>query len=408
VVLEHDEAEARRLFDRGQRVVFGSLEDGGLQAAGLERARALIANGTDDENAAVILAARQAGFSGQVLALVEEPFHRKPMMLAGATAVYTPRHILGAALAARASRRISPRVAGIQQIGRKLEVSEVRIEPGSAVAGSTLEKAGIGARTGATVIAQWVAGRLLTPPTADMRLEPGGVAVVVGSRESVERLGALFGRAAARRGEGAFVVGGYGEVGRKVVELLRDAGEEVRVVDRTGHEGVDRVGDVLDQRVLEEVGVDQAQAVVLALDTDSSTLFATVIVKDLAPAVPVIARVNRAENVERIHRAGADFALSISQVSGQMLARRLLGEEAVSIDPQLKVKRVAAAGLAGRHPAELRVRERTGCSVVAVERGDEVGVEFRPEFRFDAADAVYVCGDTAAVGRFEGLLAAAV
>lgn len=408
VVLEHDEAEARRLFDRGHRVVFGSLEDGGLVAAGLARARALIANGADDENAAVILAARQAGFAGEVLALVEEPFHRKPMMLAGATAVYTPRHILGAALAARASRRISPRVAGVQRIGRKLEVSEVRIEPGSPLAGLTLAEAGIGARTGATVIAQWVVGRLVTQPTAAMRLQPGGVAVVVGSRDSIERLGVLFGRAAALRGEGPFIVGGYGEVGGKVVELLRDAGEEVRVVDRTGREGVDRVGDVLDQRVLEEVGLGEAQAVVLALDTDSATLFATVIVKDLAPAVPVIARVNRADNVERIHRAGADFALSISQVSGQMLARRLLGEEAVSIDPQLKVKRVAAAGLAGRHPAELKVRERTGCSVVAVERGDEVVVDFGPEFRFDAGDAVYVCGDTGAVGRFEGLLAGAV
>ena len=282
VVLEHDEAVARRLFDRGQRVVFGRLEDGGLAAAGLARARALIANGGDDENAVVILAARQAGFGGDVLALVEEPFHRKPMMLAGATAVYTPRHILGAALAARASRRISPRVASVQQLGRKLEVGEVRIEPESKLAGLTLAEAGIGARTGATVIAQWIAGRLVTPPTAAMRLAPGGIAVVVGSREAIDRLTGLCGRAVAFRGDGPFVVGGYGEVGKKVVELLRDAGEEVRVIDRKAGDGVDLAGDVLDQRMLEAAKVGEAQAVILALDTDSATLFATVIVKDFA------------------------------------------------------------------------------------------------------------------------------
>jgi Trk K+ transport system NAD-binding subunit len=407
VVLEPDEAVARRLFERGQRVVLGRLEDGGLDAAGLARARALIANGGDDENAAVILAARQSGFAGDVLALVEEPFHRKPMMLAGATAVYTPRHILGAALAARASTRISPRVAGVRQLGRKLEVSEVRVEPGSEVAGQTLEEAAVGARTGATVIAQWVSGRLETPHGAGMRLQPGGIAVVVGSREAVERLAGLLGSAAAFRGRGGFVVGGYGEVGGKVVELLRDAGEQVLVIDRQERPGVDLAGNLLDQKVLEQAGVREAQAVVLALDTDSATLFATVIVKDLAPTVPVIARVNRAENVERIHRAGADFALSISQVSGQMLARRLLGEEAVAIDPQLKLKRVSAEGLAGRHPAELQIRERTGCSVVAVERGDDVVVEFGADFRFDAGDAVYVCGDTEAVGKFKEVLASA-
>ena len=101
------------------------------------------------------------------------------------------------------------------------------------------------------------------------------------------------------------------------------------------------MGDVLDARMLETAGAQDAQAMILALDADSATLFATVILKDLAPEVPVIARVNQAENVERIHRAGADFALSISQVSGQMLAKKLLGQEAVAVDPQLKILKAA-------------------------------------------------------------------
>jgi Trk K+ transport system NAD-binding subunit len=196
------------------------------------------------------------------------------------------------------------------------------------------------------------------------------------------------------------VVGGGGEVGRKVAELLRVVGEEVKLIDRRPGEEVDLVGDVLDARVLESAGAKEAQAVILALDTDSATLFATVILKDLAPRVPVIARVNQAENVERIHRAGADFALSISQVSGQMLAQKLLGQEAVAVDPQLKVLQVSPDGLAGRAPAELDIRGRTGCSVVAVERGDDVIVEFGPEFRFQPEDAVYICGSGGAVRRF--------
>src|SRR6185295_10131909 len=97
----------------------------------------------------------------------------------------------------------------------------------------------------------------------------------------------------------------------------------VQLIDRQPGPEVDLVGDMLDARLLESAGVKQAQGVILALDTDAATLFATVILKDLAPEVPVIARVNQAENVERIHRAGADFALSISQVSGAMLAKKL-------------------------------------------------------------------------------------
>ena len=177
-------------------------------------------------------------------------------------------------------------------------------------------------------------------------------------------------------------------------------GEEVKVIDRAEDERVDVVGDVLDPGVFERAGLENAQGVILAVDTDSATLFGTVILKDLAPEVPVIARVNSADNVDRIHRAGADYALSISQVSGQILARRLLGEEAVSVDPQLKVLKVKAVGLVGHHPAELDVRRRTGCSIVAVERGERALLGFDPEFRFAEGDAVYVCGSTGATGRY--------
>jgi Trk K+ transport system NAD-binding subunit len=401
LVLEKDDAKARRLFERGVRIVHRGLGEGALRAARLESARAIIANGSDDENAALSLSVRQAGYRGTILALVEDPFHRRPMMLAGATAVFTPRHILGAALAARASKRINPRVGGIQQLGRNLEVAEVRVSPESPLAGHTLDETAIGTRTGAIVVGQWVRGELVVSSGSGLRLEPDGILVVVGSPQSVDRLHELAGGAVSLRREGPFVVGGGGEVGRKVAELLKAVGEEVKLIDRNPGPEVDLVGNVLDARLLEGAGARDAQAVILALDTDSATLFATVILKDLAPEVPVIARVNEAENVERIHRAGADFALSISQVSGQMLAQKLLGQEAVAVDPQLKILKIAPDGLAGRHPSGLGIRERTGCSVVAVERGDDVLVEFGPGFRFQPSDAVYICGSGNAVRRFQ-------
>jgi len=401
VVIEEDDATARRLVERGVRIVHRTLDETSLADVALLQARALVANGTDAEDAVIVLAARQLGFKGPILALVEEPFHRQPIILAGATVAYTPRHILGAALAARASERIEPRVSGVQQLGRNLRVSEIRIRPQSPVANCTLEEAGIGARTGATVIGQWVGGELIAPPTASMVLEPHGLLVVLSSEESLARLETLVEGAAWQRRSGPFVIAGFGEVGRKVAELLVVAGEEIWVLDRQERPGVDMTGDMLDPEVLKRTPIQQSQAVVLALDTDSATLFATTILKDFAPDVPVIARVNQAQNVDRIYRAGADFALSISQVSAQMLARRLLGEEAVEVDEQLKVLKVPAEPLIGRHPSDLRIRERTGCSVVAVERGDEAILEFDPEFRFEAADTVFVSGTTEAVRQFQ-------
>ncbi len=400
LVCEHDEVLARRLLERRIQVVYALTPAAALKGSRWEKARAMIANGSDDENAAFILTARQLGYAGEILALIEEPYHRRPITLAGATVAMTPKHILAAALAAHASQRISPRVSGIQQIGHTLQVSDFRIDPDSELVGKTLEEANLGGRTETTILGQWIHGRLLTQPTATMRLVASGVLIAIGAPQGLQRLAVLAGGSHSVDRRGAFLVCGYGEVGHKVVQLLRDAGEEVEVLDRRAVEGVGLIGDVLDPQLLKSAHVDAARAVILALDEDSATLFATVILNDLAHAVPVIARVNDADNVERIHRAGADFALSVSQVSGQMLAQRLLGQEAVEINPRLKVMRVSSAGLVDHHPADLRVRERTGCSFVAVERGDQVLVRLKEDFVFAPGDAVFVCGSVEATYRY--------
>ena len=146
--------------------------------------------------------------------------------------------------------------------------------------------------------------------------------------------------------------------------------------------------------------VANSRAVVLALDSDPATLFASVIIRDLAPRVPIIARVNRAENIDRIHAAGADFALSISRVAGQILSRRLLGQESISLDEELKVLKTSVPGLTGKDPAEAGIRERTGCSVVAVERGEELLVELDRSFRFETGDTAFVAGSPESTRAF--------
>jgi len=397
VVIETEEALARRLVASGQRTVYAEGIASALEHVQLATARALIANGSDEENAGIILAARQRGYAGEILALVEDSVHRRPMQLAGATAVFTPKVMLAATLASRASHRLGPRVRGMQEIGDRVRLAEVRVESHSPLAGQTLAQAAVGERTGCAVVGQWVGGELVTLPSATMRIEPRGILVAIGEQDALDRLSAL----AAARGRtahtGPIVVAGYGEVGRKVVELLRQVDEPVQVIDRQAAEGVDLVGDVLDPTMQESAAFDCARTVVLALDSDSATVFATVVIRNQEPEIPIVARVNKAENVDRIHAAGADFALSISQVAGRLLAQRLLGREEIEIEPALKVQRVTAGALAGHRLAELDTRRRTGCSVVAVERGEQVHVRFDRGFTFAADDAVYICGSADAV-----------
>jgi Trk K+ transport system NAD-binding subunit len=382
LVLETNEARARAVMEREQAVVFSRSDEDALDVCRLSHARALVANGEDQENAALVLRARQMGFTGDIFAFVENPTHRKPMELAGATAVYTPRHIVAAGLAAHASDRLSPRLPGLEEIGG-LERRELRIAANSPMAGRTLRDA----QLPAVVIGIWNRSQLVTRCTPDTLLEPGAVVELVGTEEGLHAAAARCGTLLLHH-RGAFVVAGFGEVGRKVHELLCDAGEEVRVIERTAGPNVDVVGDVLDSTVLERASVAGARALVLALDSDDSTLFATVIVRDLAAYVPIIARVNHARNLPNIHRAGADYALSIADVSGQMLTARLLGGRARAREERRHIVRVEGASYAGRTAAEIAM---DGATVLAVERGGAVLRDVDGVGRVEAGDSVWLC-----------------
>ncbi len=397
VVLEEDESLARRLRDRGLNVVFARLEDENPFRNGLGGARAVVANGADHENEAVVLSARESGFQGPIFVFVENPLHRKPIVLAGANAAYSPKHALAAALAAQASDRISPRIAGLKQLGAQLEVAELRIQRESPVAGVRLAEARIRERTGATIIGRWMEGEFDAEVGPQTVLQPGVILVAVGSGESIVRLGSL---ATPLAKTGPFLVAGYGEVGHKVVEMLGDAGEETVVIDNRNLEGIDLVADALDSAALVRAGVREARAVILALSTDAANLLATALVRDIAPDVPIIARVNRAEEVARIRATGADFALSIGQVAGQLLGRQLFGQEFVSLEPRMRLVKTSAAGLGGLNPASARIRERTGCSIVVIERDGELLVDFGRDFEIRPDDSIYLCGSDEGVDTY--------
>ena len=396
VVIEEDEAVARRLHERGQQVVLATLAEQELDLRPLTRAHALVLNGGDGANGLLALSARDVGYEGPIIAMIEDPRRRSPMLLAGASATFAPTHVLAAVLCSRASARISPRVTGIRPLSRLLEVAELRVHDGSPLANSTLAQVRIRSLTGCNIVGQWRDASLHSPPAADETIRPGTILVAVGTPESIEKLSEM---ARPITQEGTIVVIGFGAVGQKLAEILTAVEEEVCVVDPVERPGVHVVGDIIDRDVLERVPLAGARVVVLALDTDSATVFAATVLRDYAPDLPIIAGVSLAENVARTQRAGADYALSVSQVAGQLLAHHVLGET-VSLQPRIKLVRVSAGRLSGKNPVGERLRERTGCTVVAVERDGQGGMDFPASFRILSDDVIYICGTTDAVARY--------
>jgi voltage-gated potassium channel len=148
-------------------------------------------------------------------------------------------------------------------------------------------------------------------------------------------------------------------------------------------------------------GVREASAVVLALSDDGESVFATAAVRDYAPEVPLIVRVLRSQNTARLYRSGADFAISVGQVAGQILAYHLLDEQAINVENRIKFSRLHAGTLVGTHPWRSEALDRTGAKVIAVERASEVLVEFDDDFVVRPDDALFVCGSVQSLERYQ-------
>ncbi len=398
VILEEDMEVARNLRDRGFDVVFAKVADDPGALRHVAQASAVVANADDHANATFTMVVREQGYTGALYALADDPLYRYPMIQIGATEVFTPAHVLGAALASQASTRISPPAEGMHLLGTKLGMAEFRVRAESPLAGKQLGELRLRERHGVTLIGQWLGGVFTTTKGPLTRVEPGAILVAVGAHanlEIVERMAMPIRRA------GPIVLAGFGAVGQKVVEMLQDAGETVTVIDRLPAPGVDLVGSVLERATLDRARLREASAVVLALSDDSESVFATAVVRDYAPQVPLVVRVQRTRNTARIYRSGADFAISVGQVAGQILAFQLLGEQVLQVESRIKIIRQAAGALVGCHPWHSEELEQSGAKVIAVERGTEVLVEFADGFQVQADDTLFVCGSLTSLERYQ-------
>jgi Trk K+ transport system NAD-binding subunit len=398
VILEEDMQVARNLRDRGYNVVFGKMADDSAVLSNVAQAQAVVANADDHANATFTMVVREGGYTGPIYALADDPLYRYPMIQIGATEVFTPAHVLGAALASQASIRISPPAEGMHLLGTKIGMAEFRVRAESPLAGKTLGELKLRERHGVSLIGQWLGGVFTTTKGPQTVVEAGAILVAVGAHgnlELVERMAMPIRRA------GPIVLAGFGAVGQKVVEMLHDAGETCVVIDRLAAPGVDLVGSVLERSMLDKAKLREASAVVLALSDDSESVFATAVVRDYAPEVPLIVRVQRTRNTARLYRAGADFAISVGQVAGQILAFQLLGEQMVQVENRIKFIRQHAGVVVGKHPWRSEDLDRTGAKIVAVEREGDIIVEFDPDFAVQANDELFVCGSFNSLERFQ-------
>lgn len=401
VIVEPDRKTAESLYEDDHTVVHAEPNSvTGLRGANLEDARALIADVADRVDTSIVLTAKEISEDVPVVSIVEAPDKASYHELAGADTVLSPRPLLGERLASKVTTAVRSDLDDAVAIGEDLEIAELPIRHGSPLEGTTLAESEIRERTGVNVIGTWIGGEFRSPPSPDTVLGRNAVLLVTGRSEQLAELREQTLSSVRQFDGGDVILVGYGEVGQQIASVFEEHDIDYTIVDKVEVEEVDVLGDATDPDVLHQADVEDARSVILAIPDDTDSEFTTLVVRDISPETEIIARVEETESVQKMYRAGADYALSLETISGRMIAAEVLEEDIISLDTTVDILRAPAPQLDGQNLGEADIRKETGVTVVGIQRNDTVLTDLGPDTRIEAGDELIVAGTDEGTNQF--------
>lgn len=245
------------------------------------------------------------------------------------------------------------------------------------------------------------------------------------------------------------VIVGYGRVGRHIVSLLGEMGIPRLVVEADVERGEELAGqgiptlygDAANSEVLTHAGLSRARALVVAgPDEDASALVVTA-ARDLAPELPIIARASSVDGTKRLAELGAHDVIHPELEGGLEIVRHTLLQlgfpleevyrytdavrrdhydmrlnteeehrllhELIAAMHRVEIKWFelpAGNPFVGQTLAEANLRARTGASVIAIVREEQLLPNPKSMTVFQAGDRVGLVGEKEEIEVAEKLL----
>ncbi|MCL7410548.1 MAG: NAD-binding protein [Methanosarcinaceae archaeon] len=188
IIVDNDEHLIHELVEKKIPCIFGSASnEEALKNANIDTARVVIANDTDEENANIVLTAREYT-DVDVIAMVEDTSKAKYLRYAGASRVVSPKSLFGRFIGKKAIDPFVSRLTGATEFFEGVSIVEFPIYPKSQLIGNTFETAAIRERTGANIVGIWKSGSLSFNPHAGDIIKDNSVLLAIGTTEQLSKL----------------------------------------------------------------------------------------------------------------------------------------------------------------------------------------------------------------------------
>lgn len=212
-----------------------------------------------------------------------------------------------------------------------------------------------------------------------------------------------------------FLVIGAGRFGSAVATTLYNLGHEVVVVDRSEEavEGIMNqvthaaIADATDEDTLRKLGCSNFDAVVVAIGENfEANVLATVAAKSVG-ARHVVSKVASALAARVLARVGADEVIRPEHDMGIRVARQLATPsilDAFNLGTEHGVIEIEVGSRLVGSLESLRLRNRFGVQVIAVNRAGRLEVGPRADFELKPGDKVVLIGSNEAIAKIRDYL----
>lgn len=366
------------LHDMNYKVVMGDLDDPDTyRKLYIGNAALVVINNNDMLNTNITFTIRSLSKDVPIVTTADAEDSLDILKLAGASYVFHFAKMLGSALARR-SLGSNLKANLIGRFGELLIAEAPAMR--TILEGQTLRETRLRDKTGITVVGMWERGKFEIP-LPDSRISPTSVLVLAGSEEHLSNYDRIVGASYAFTSH--VVILGGGRVGFATAEALKERGIACRIVesDRVLAEKNENYifGSAADINTLHRAGIKEAPSIFITTHDDDLNIYLTIYCRRLRPDIQIISRATLERNISKLHEAGADIVMSYASLAINTIINILKPNEVLMLTEGLNVFRVHLPTiLIGKSLQETGLRERTGCSVVAIHSGGTMKISPDP------------------------------
>lgn len=404
VILVADLQQALNLHEMGLNVVVGELDDPETyRRLRVDHAAMVVVMNDDVTSTNIIFTIREVTDAVPVIANADSEDSVDILDLAGSTHTFQFTRMLGQVLARRVlGLNMKANVIGSFDALLIAEAPAMN----SPLQGRTLAESRLRELTGVNVVGVWEKGGIQLPGPRTV-IDASTVLVLAGSETQLERYDMLMGSEGPdSEHKGPVVVLGGGRVGMSVAQALAKRGIDYRIVEKKAPKatpGDDRLilGNASDLDILIQAGIEDTPSIIITTHDDDLNIFLTIYCRRLRPDVQIISRASLDRNVNTMHRAGANLVMSYASLCTTTIINLLKPEKLLMISEGLNIFRAQPTGsIVGKALRDQTIREDTGCSVIAIKRGEGMLINPDPDTVVEKADELILIATTEAEKKF--------